>query len=113
MMGAAGRDKQQTPGGRIVVPCSQVDEPRIRIHPLAGEEVLVGDRGFDFAGQKGFRFDYMLTRKVDNVQLAGLGYGAVAEGELFAIVYMAPQLAFFPRHKERVEQMAAAVRLKD
>jgi hypothetical protein len=67
----------------------------------------------DFAGQKGFRFDYTLTRKVDNVELAGLGYGAVSKGELFAIVYMAPQLTFFARHKARVEQMASAARLKD
>ena len=67
----------------------------------------------EFGGQKGFRFDYALTRKVDNVQLLGLGYGTVSKGELFAIVYMAPQLAFFARHKERVEHMAAAVRLKD
>ena len=68
---------------------------------------------FDFAGEKGFRFDYDLTRKVDNVQLRGLGYGAVSKGELFAIVYMAPQLAFFDRHKDRVAHMAGAVRLKD
>ena len=68
---------------------------------------------FDFAGQKGFRFDYALTRKVDNVHLRGLGYGAVSKGELFAIVYMAPQLAFFDRHKDRIAYMASAVRLKD
>ena len=67
----------------------------------------------EFAGQKGFRFDYTLTRKVDNVRLSGLGYGAVNKGELFAIVYMAPQLAFFPRYKDRVEQMASAARLKN
>ena len=67
----------------------------------------------DFAGQRGFRFDYALTRKVDNVQLLGVGYGTVNKGELFVIVYMAPQLVFFPRHKERVEQMASAARLKD
>lgn len=67
----------------------------------------------EFGGQPGFRFDYALTRRVDNVQLLGLGYGTVSKGELFAIVYMAPQLAFFARHKERVEQMAGAVRLKD
>ena len=47
------------------------------------------------------------------MQLLGVGYGAVSKGELFAIVYMAPQLAFFARHKDRVEHMAAAVRLKD
>ena len=74
---------------------------------------LSGLAPFDFAGQKGFRFDYALTRKVDNVRLLGRGYGTVSRGELFAIVYMAPQLAFFARHKDRVEHMASAVRLKD
>ena len=67
----------------------------------------------EFAGQKGFRFDYALTRKYDNVQLLGMGYGIVNKGELFAIVYMAPQMVFFARHKDRVEQMARAVRLKE
>jgi hypothetical protein len=66
-----------------------------------------------FGGGKGFRFDYALTRKVDNVQLAGIGYGAVSKGELFAIVYMAPKLAFFPRHVARVEQLCRSARVKD
>lgn len=67
----------------------------------------------EFGGQKGFRFEYALTRKVDNVQLSGLGYGAVSNKELFAIVYMAPRLTFFARHKDRVEHMAKAARVKD
>ena len=66
-----------------------------------------------FGGGKGFRFDYALTRKIDNVQLAGVGYGAVSNGELFAITYMAPQLAFFPRHVARVEQLCRSARLKE
>lgn len=66
-----------------------------------------------FGGIKGFRFDYSLTRKVDNVQLSGLGYGAVSKGELFAIIYMAPQLAFFPRHVARVDQLSHSARIKD
>ena len=67
----------------------------------------------DFAGQKGFRFEYALTRKVDNVQLLGLGYGTVSKGELFAIVYTAPRLTFFARHRDRVEQIAKSARLKN
>lgn len=67
----------------------------------------------EFGGQKGFRFDYALTRQYDNVHLLGLGYGTVSKGELFAIVYMAPQLVFFARHKDRVEKLAGAVRLQD
>lgn len=66
-----------------------------------------------FGGIKGFRFDYSLTRKIDNVQLSGIGYGAVSKGELFAIVYMAPQLAFFARHVARVEQLSRSARVKE
>jgi hypothetical protein len=65
-----------------------------------------------FGGGKGFRFDYSLTRKVDSVQLSGMGFGVVDKGQLFAIVYLAPRLTFFPRHKPRVEQMAQSAHLK-
>ena len=65
-----------------------------------------------FGGQKGFRFEYALTRKIDNVQLSGVGYGAVSRGELFALVYMAPRLAFFSRHAPVVEEIARSARLK-
>jgi len=66
-----------------------------------------------FGGQKGFRFEYALTRKVDNVQLSGIGQGVVSKGELFAIVYMAPRLTFFGRHQGRVEQIMQTARLKE
>jgi hypothetical protein len=59
-----------------------------------------------FGGAKGFRFEYSLVRRVDNVQLSGLGYGAVNGGELYALLYQAPRLAFFPRHQARVEHIA-------
>ena len=65
-----------------------------------------------FGGAKGFRFEYALTRKVDNVQLSGVGYGAVDRGELFAIVYMAPRLAFFGRYAPTVEAIAKSAHIK-
>ena len=65
-----------------------------------------------FGGGKGFRFEYALTRKVDNVQLSGLGYGTVSRGELFAILYMAPRLTFFSRHRVSVERIAASALVK-
>jgi hypothetical protein len=65
-----------------------------------------------FAGQKGFRFEFSLTRKVDGVQLSGLGYGTVHQGELFAMLYAAPKLGFFARHERSVEQMARSAKLK-
>lgn len=66
-----------------------------------------------FGGLKGLRFEYALTRKVDNVQLSGLGFAAVSKGELFAVVYMAPRLTFFGRHSARVEQIGRSARIKE
>lgn len=65
-----------------------------------------------FGGDKGFRFEYQLIRKVDNVQLLGVGHATVSKGELFAILYAAPKLTFFDRHKARVEQIARSARVK-
>jgi hypothetical protein len=65
-----------------------------------------------FAGEKGFRFEYVLTRKADGVTLSGFGYSSVSNGELFALLYQAPRLTFFSRHKDRVEQIARSARVK-
>jgi hypothetical protein len=65
-----------------------------------------------FGGEKGFRFEYTLTRKVDGVTLSGFGYSTVSKGELFALLYQAPRLTFFSRHKDRVEQIARSARVK-
>jgi hypothetical protein len=65
-----------------------------------------------FAGEKGFRFEYVLTRKADGVTLSGFGYSSVSKGELFALLYQAPRLTFFSRHKDRVEQIARSARVK-
>ena len=66
-----------------------------------------------FGGQKGFRFEYALIRKLDNVQLSGVGYGAVSRGELFALVYMAPRLGFFARHAPAVNAIASSARIRE
>lgn len=66
-----------------------------------------------FGGSKGLRFEYSLTRKLDNVQLSGIGYGRVSKGELFAIVYMAPRLTFFSRHVAKAEQISRSARVKE
>jgi hypothetical protein len=62
-------------------------------------------------GERGYRFEYAIIRKVDNVQLSGVGYGTVSKGELFAILYQAPRLTFYERHRARVESMARSARL--
>jgi hypothetical protein len=65
-----------------------------------------------FGGSRGFRFEYSLLRKLDNVQLTGVGYGTVSRGELFALVYQAPRLAFFARHAPTVDAIARSARIK-
>jgi hypothetical protein len=65
-----------------------------------------------FGGEKGFRFEYSIVRRGDNAVLAGVGFAAVSKGELFALLYHAPRLAFFPRHQPRVEQIARSAQLK-
>lgn len=67
---------------------------------------------YRFGGKNGFRFEYERIRKIDNVQLRGVGFGAVDGGELFALLYHAPRLAFFPRHQAQVEAIAKGVHIK-
>jgi hypothetical protein len=67
---------------------------------------------WSFGGEKGFRFEFTFTRKVDGVVNSGVGYGAVSKGELFALLYAAPRLGFFARHKDKVEQIARSARVK-
>jgi len=67
---------------------------------------------YPFGGKKGFRFEYERIRKVDSVQMRGVGFGAIDKDELFALVYQAPRLTFFPRHQSRIEGIAQAVVIK-
>jgi hypothetical protein len=64
-----------------------------------------------FGGGKGLHFEYAVVRKVDGVQLSGIGYATVSGGELFAMLYMAPRLGFFSRHEARVEQIAGSAKV--
>jgi hypothetical protein len=65
-----------------------------------------------FLGEDGFRFRYSLKRRGDDVRLAGVGYGAIHQGELTVILYSAPRLGFFPRYEAQIEKMALSARLK-
>lgn len=64
-----------------------------------------------FVGQNGFRFEYTLIRKGDDVRLRGTAWGAVRNRELFLINYHAPRLGFYPRHIAQVEKLAASARV--
>lgn len=66
-----------------------------------------------FGGLKGIRFDYALTRRRDNVQLSGFGYSVISKGELFAILYMAPRLHFYPLYSPRADQISRSALIKE
>ena len=66
----------------------------------------------EFVGSPGFRFEYSLVRKVDDVRLRGVAWGAVRNGELFLINYSAPRLAFYAKHAAEVETIARSARVK-
>jgi hypothetical protein len=65
-----------------------------------------------FGGGKGYRFEYSLVRRIDAVQLSGVGFATISNGELFALLYQAPRMTFFPRHKDNVEGIARSARFR-
>jgi hypothetical protein len=67
---------------------------------------------YPFGGKKGFRFEYERIRNADHLQQQGIGFGAIDRGELFALLYHAPRLAFFPRHRKRFEDLAKNVTIR-
>lgn len=65
-----------------------------------------------FLGGQGFRFQFSVLRKGDEVRLAGTGWALVQDGQLHAMTFVAPRLGFYPRHIPRVEAMARSARLR-
>ena len=65
-----------------------------------------------FLGQRGWRANYTVVRKVDDVKLAGSAWATVRSGELFAMTFTAPSIGFYPRQLAKVEKVAAAARFK-
>jgi hypothetical protein len=65
-----------------------------------------------FAGGNGYRFEFSSIRKADDVRLRGVGWFTVRNGELWAITYTAPRLAFFPAGIGEAEAIASSARIK-
>lgn len=65
-----------------------------------------------FVGVPGYRFEFSSIRKDDDVRLKGVGWFAVRDGELWAITYTAPRLAFFPAGIGAAEAVARSARIK-
>ena len=65
-----------------------------------------------FVDTPGFRFEFSSIRKSDDVRLRGVGWGAVRNGELFAITYTAPRLAFYPAGLPSATSIASSARVR-
>lgn len=66
----------------------------------------------NFLGGQGTKIRFTAISQNDNVRRSGMGFMAVRNGQLHAIVFIAPALTFFPRHAAEVERMAASATLK-
>lgn len=65
-----------------------------------------------FAGENGVRFEFTVTRKVNDLQLKGVGWAAVRNSELFAAAFTAPELAFYRRLYPKAEEVVRSARIK-
>ncbi|TAN81099.1 MAG: hypothetical protein EPN14_04975 [Gallionella sp.] len=64
-----------------------------------------------FAGGNGFRFDFSILRKGDEVELGGAGYGVVKLGKLYLMVFRAPKIHYFGKHIGNVESIASSIQI--
>lgn len=63
-----------------------------------------------FAGEPGFRFEFTLLRKSDEVELRGLGYGGVHQGALSLVVFSAPKVHYYAKVAPRAEAVISSAR---
>lgn len=64
-----------------------------------------------FGGSKGYHFEFRILRKTDNLEVLGNADMSVIKGKLYALVYQAPKLTFYPSHIESVRQVAQSVKI--
>jgi hypothetical protein len=65
-----------------------------------------------FVGVPGVRFSYSVLRSADDLRLAGVGWAAVRDDQLYAMTFVAPRLDFFGRHAAQVERIAKSAKAK-
>jgi len=65
-----------------------------------------------FAGAQGFRFEFTIVRKGDDVTLRGFAHGAVVKDRLYLVVFRAPRIHYYARHLPRAEAVARSAQLK-
>ncbi len=65
-----------------------------------------------FASADGFRFEFSMTRKRDDVALRGFAYGAVVKGKLYLVTFRAPRIHYYAKHLPRAEATVRSALIK-
>lgn len=65
-----------------------------------------------FAGAGGVRFEFLVIAKKTDLQVRGVGWAAVRNGELYAATYHAPEIAFFRRLAPKAEAVVKTATIK-
>jgi hypothetical protein len=65
----------------------------------------------EILSKNGFKATWTGVRKTDNVRLSGVIWATVHNGQLYALTYTAPTLAFFAKNQGAVEKIVASARL--
>jgi len=65
-----------------------------------------------FAGERGVRFEFSVTRKGDDVHLNGIGWVSVRKDQLYAATFTAPRLHFFAKLLPKAEAIVRTARIK-
>jgi len=65
-----------------------------------------------FAGSKGVRFEFSVTRKSDDVQMRGTAWAAIKDNELFAAAFTAPEMSFYKRLLPLAEDIAKSAQIR-
>lgn len=64
------------------------------------------------AGGPGFRFDFRILRKQDEVELRGVGFASIQREKLYMMLYTAPSTYYFQKNLTRIEAIAGSLTIK-
>ncbi|HEX2545173.1 MAG TPA: hypothetical protein VHL79_09860 [Ramlibacter sp.] len=87
------------------------------LYATAGTVTVTRVEPAEFAGQRGVRFEFTLSRRRDDLDMQGVGWVAVRPDavfgeELYAATFVAPKLSFYKRLLPMAEAVVKTARVK-
>ena len=82
------------------------------LYATAGAVKLTRVEAATFAGEKGVRFEFTLSRRFDDLTLKGVGWASVRDDRLYAATFIAPRLSFYERLLPMAEAVVKTARIK-